>query len=69
MKKIAQKIGYRMTKQVFADGVASAIPVAGCLASGGITYIMFKPNCMRLRKSLMVDEIYTMAVPKMVVTE
>lgn len=69
VKKIAQKIGYRMTKQVFADGVASAIPVAGCLASGGITYIMFKPNCMRLRKSLMVDEIYTMAVPKMVVTE
>ena len=68
VKKIAQKIGYRMTKQIFADGVASAIPVAGCLASGGLTYIMFKPNCMRLRKSLMVDEIYMMTAPNMVVT-
>lgn len=53
VKQIATKIGIRMTKQIFADMVASAIPVAGSLLSGGLTYAMFRPNCMKLRRNLM----------------
>ncbi len=41
-----------MTKQIFADTVASAILVVGSLLSGGLTYAMFKPNCLRLRDKL-----------------
>jgi hypothetical protein len=53
VKKIALSVGVRMTKQIFADGIASAIPVAGGILSGGLTYAMFKPCCMKLRKNLM----------------
>ena len=53
VKKVAEKIGIQMTKQIFADGVASAVPIAGGVLSGGLTYVMFRPNCMRLRKHLM----------------
>ena len=53
VKKIATKIGIHMTKQVYADAVASFIPVAGGALSGGLTYAMFKPGCMKLRKNLM----------------
>ncbi len=53
IKKIAAKVGVRMTKQIFADTVASAVPVIGGVASGGLTFAMFRPGCMRLRKHLM----------------
>lgn len=53
VKQIATKIGIRMTKQIFADTVASAVPVAGSVLSGGLTYVMFKPSCMKLRSNLM----------------
>lgn len=53
VKRIATKIGMRMTKQIFADAVASAIPLLGGALSGSLTYAMFKPCCMRLRKNLM----------------
>lgn len=53
VKKVALKVGIRMTKQIFADSVASAIPVAGSVLSGGLTFAMFKPCCMKLRKNLM----------------
>lgn len=53
VKKIATKVGIRMTKQIFADTVASAIPIAGSILSGGLTFAMFKPSCMKLRKNLM----------------
>ena len=52
VKKIATFIGVHMTKQVFADTVASAIPVVGSLASGALTYLSFKPCCNRLMKNL-----------------
>ena len=42
-----------MTKQIFADSVASLVPLAGGALSGGLTYAMFKPGCMILRKNLM----------------
>lgn len=53
VKKISSQIGIRMTKQVFADTVASAIPIAGMIASGGLTFALFKPCCLKLRKNLM----------------
>lgn len=53
IKKVATKVGVHMTKQIFADTVASAIPVIGGVLSGGLTYVMFKPNCLKLRKNLM----------------
>ena len=53
VKKIALNVGVRMTKQIFVDGVASLIPVVGGALSGGLTYAMFKPGCMKLRKNLM----------------
>ena len=53
VKQIATKIGIHMTKQVFADTVASAIPVIGSVASGGLTWVMFKPCCVKLQKNLM----------------
>lgn len=53
VKKVATSVGIRMTKQIFADGVASAIPIVGGVLSGGLTFAMFKPCCMKLRKNLM----------------
>ncbi|MBR1812885.1 MAG: hypothetical protein IJ773_03585, partial [Lachnospiraceae bacterium] len=53
VKQVAAKIGIRMTKQIFADSVASAIPIMGSLLSGGLTYAMFRPCCMKLRRNLM----------------
>ncbi|MCD8012275.1 MAG: hypothetical protein LUG99_03730 [Lachnospiraceae bacterium] len=53
VKKVAVNVGIRMTKQIFADGVASTIPILGGALSGGLTYAMFKPGCMKLRKNLM----------------
>lgn len=53
VKKVATTVGVRMTKQIFADGVASAIPVVGGVLSGGLTLAMFRPCCMKLRKNLM----------------
>lgn len=53
VKSIAKKVGIHMNKQIFADAVASAIPVLGGVLSGGLTLAMFRPNCMKLRKNLM----------------
>lgn len=61
VKRIATKVGIRMTKQIFADSVASVIPVVGGALSGGLTYAMFKPGCMKLRKNLMS---YNLCNPK-----
>ncbi|MCD7934257.1 MAG: hypothetical protein LUF77_02915, partial [Oscillospiraceae bacterium] len=44
VKKVAVNVGIRMTKQIFADGVASTISILGGVLSGGLTYAMFKPG-------------------------
>ena len=41
-----------MTKKVFAKGVGKAIPVIGAVASGGVTFAIFKPMTKRLQKYL-----------------
>lgn len=45
-----------MTKEVFAGFFKKAIPVAGGVIGGGITYVSFKPCCDRL-KSVLEDTL------------
>ena len=52
VKKIAQALGVKMTKDIFARGVSKAIPIIGGIASGGLTYITYKPMAYKLKKHL-----------------
>ncbi|MDD3041300.1 MAG: hypothetical protein PHO71_25985, partial [Bacteroides sp.] len=52
VKKIAQAIGVKMTKDIFAKGVSKVIPVIGGVASGGLTYVTFRPMAYKLKKHL-----------------
>lgn len=53
VKSVAKWFGVKMTKEVFSGFFKKAIPVAGGLIGGGITYFSFKPCCERLKSSLM----------------
>ena len=51
---IAQTIGVKMTKQIFADSISKVIPVLGGIVSGGLTYTTFRTydqGCNRIRDS------------------
>lgn len=52
VKKIAQVLGIRMTKEIFAKGVSKVIPVLGGFASGALTFATYKPMADKLRKHL-----------------
>ncbi len=52
VKKIAAAIGVKMTKDIFAKSISKVIPVIGAVASGGLTYITFKPMANKLKKHL-----------------
>lgn len=52
VKNIAKWFGQKMTKTVFAGFFKKAIPVVGGVVGGGITYLTFKPCCMKLKESL-----------------
>jgi hypothetical protein len=52
VKKIASAIGVKMTKAIFSKGVGKIIPVVGAVTSGGITYALFKPMSLRLKRYL-----------------
>ncbi len=52
VKKVAGYLGVSMTKKVFASGVAKAIPVAGAVLSGGLTFATFLPMSKRLQRHL-----------------
>lgn len=52
VKKVAITLGFQMTKQIFARGVAKVIPVVGGVASGGLTFITYKPMAERLKNHL-----------------
>ena len=52
VKKIAQALGVKMTKDIFARGVSKAIPIIGGIASSGLTYITYKPMAYKLKKHL-----------------
>ena len=51
VKKISTAVGIKMTKDVFAKGVTKVIPILGGVVSGGITYVTFKPGCIKLQNS------------------
>ena len=57
VKKIATLLGGKMTKQIFARGVAKVIPILGAVISGGVTFISFKPMSEKLRKYLETTEL------------
>ena len=48
VKSIAKAFGFRMTKQIFAEGVSKAVPIIGGVVSGGITLATMRPMGMRL---------------------
>lgn len=52
VKKIAEILGVKMTKQIFAKGVSKIVPVLGGVISGGLTYATFKPSAVRLKNHL-----------------
>lgn len=52
VKKVATILGFQMTKQIFARGVAKIVPVLGAITSGGLTFATFKPMSEKLRKHL-----------------
>jgi len=52
VKKVAGHLGKNMTKQLFANGVAKAIPIVGAVLSGGLTLGTFLPMSKRLQKHL-----------------
>jgi hypothetical protein len=53
IKKIARSVGIKMTKQIFADGVAKVVPLIGGVVTGGLSYASFKPCANKLKKSFM----------------
>lgn len=52
LKATLKWFGVNLTKQVFAKTVKNAIPVVGGVVGGGITFLSFKPCCMRLKDAL-----------------
>lgn len=52
VKSVAKWFGVKMTRQVFAGFFKKAIPVAGGVIGGGLTYFSFKPCCEKLRETL-----------------
>lgn len=57
VKKVATILGTRMTKDVFAKGVAKVIPVISSAINGGMTYFTFKHMARHFRKHLASCEI------------
>lgn len=52
VKKIANILGVKMTKQVFAKAVGKVVPIIGGGISGGLTYVTFKPSAIKLKNYL-----------------
>lgn len=52
VKKVAMQLGAKMTKSIFAGGVAKAIPLVGGALSGGLTLATFLPMALKLKKHL-----------------
>ena len=52
VKKIAERMGVKMTKEIFAKSVGKVIPLIGGVISGGLTYATFKPSATKLKNYL-----------------
>ena len=52
LKSMLKWFGVKLTKEIFAKSVKNAIPVVGGVVGGGITFLSFKPCCLRLKAAL-----------------
>lgn len=52
VKSIVKWFGVKLTKDIYAGFFKKAIPVAGAVIGGGITFFSFKPCCKRLKRTL-----------------
>lgn len=52
VKKISLALNVKMTKKVFASGVAKMIPLLGAVTSGGLSFISFKSMTSKLKNHL-----------------
>ncbi len=52
LKSTLKWFGVKLTREIFAKSVKNAIPVVGGVVGGGITFLSFKPCCMRLKNVL-----------------
>ena len=52
IKGVLKWFGVGLTKEVFAGFFKKAIPVAGGMVGGGITFATFKPCCLKLVEAL-----------------
>lgn len=52
VKKIAQILGYKMTKEIFAKGVSKLVPILGGVVSGTLSFTTFKPAANNLKNHL-----------------
>ncbi len=52
LKSTLKWFGVKLTKEIFAKTVKNAIPVVGGIVGGGITFLSFRPCCMRLKDVL-----------------
>lgn len=52
LKSTLRWFGVSLTREIFAKTIKNAIPVVGGVVGGGITFISFKPCCVRLKDVL-----------------
>ena len=52
LKSTLKWFGVKLTKEIFAKSVKNVIPVVGGVVGGGITFLSFKPCCLRLKAAL-----------------
>ncbi len=52
VKKVAKELRSKISKRIYVKSASKVVPVIGGAVSGGLTYAAFKPNCMRLKRSL-----------------
>ncbi len=52
VKEVAKWFSVKMTKEVFAGFLKKTIPIIGGIVGGSITYVTFKPCCIRLKTAL-----------------
>ena len=52
VKKVAKEVRSKISKRIYLKSASKVVPVVGGVVSGGLTYAAFKPNCMRLKRSL-----------------
>jgi hypothetical protein len=52
VKRVAKELRSKIAKRIYVKSASKIVPVIGGAVSGGLTYATFKPNCMRLKRSL-----------------